>query len=286
MGVTAVVGATGTVGRRVAQRLAVKGHKVRAVARNPGEPAPGITPFAADMTVPEQARAAVEGVTAVYLTPVLGGEDPLATETRATRNVIDAAADRGVEQVVMHTALHADRGDTGSRLLDNKTGLERALADSGVGFTILRPPWFLQNLWLAREYLQQGVVSLPWPGDMVWGATDVEDLVSAAVTFFERGPANRGFDLHIPGGITGEQIAGAAREVLGRDVAYHEAQVSTREYVDAFPISDAHKDLYAELFDYFKSGTYLGNPRDILGMLDFQPRGPVAFMRDELFAGS
>lgn len=186
----------------------------------------------------------------------------------------------------MHTAVRADRGNTGARILDSKTPIEERLAGADVGYTILRPAWFLQNLWGAKDYLDQGVVSMPWSGDMVWAATDVEDVVTAAVTFFERGPANRGFDIHIPGGITGEQIATAATAVLGRDVAYHEAQVSSRDYVSTFPISEEHKDAYAELFDYFKSTTYLGDPQAIAEALsDYEPRGIEQFLAEELFAG-
>jgi len=285
MSMIAVVGATGTIGSRVAKRLAANGHQVRAIARSPQNGVEGIQPFAADLTDADEARRALEGVSGVYLTPIEAGADPLALETRVATNVIDAAARDGVEHVVMHTALHADRGNTGAMVLDNKTALEEALADSGVGFTILRPPWFLQNLWAARDYLEQGVVSLPWPGDMVWGAVDVEDVARAAVAFFERGPAGRGFDIHIPGGITGDQLAAAASNVLGQDVSYQEAPVSTRQYVDGFPISDVHKDLYAELFDYFKAQTYLGHPEEIVDTLDgFEPRGIEDFMREELFA--
>ena len=285
MSVIAVVGATGTIGSRLVARLAARGHEVRAIARNPGAPADGVEPFAADLTELDEAVAALEGATRVYLTPPEAGDDPLALETKVSHNVIDAAAQHDVEHLVMHTAVRANRGDTGSRLLDNKTGIEQAVADSGLGYTILRPAWFLQNLWGARDYFEQGIVSLPWAGDMVWAATDVEDIVTATVTFFERGPAGRGFDVHIPGGITGQQIAAAASRVLGRQVSYQEAQVSTRDYVEAFPISDAHKDIYAELFDYFRSHTYLGDPQPIIETLDgYEPRGLEDFLRNELFA--
>ncbi len=287
MSTIAIVGATGTIGSRLAPRLAAAGHKVRAIARKPGGSAPGIEPLAADLTSAEKALAALDGVDGVYLTPILGGEDPMGLETRVSMNVIDAAARRGVGHVVMHTALRADCGDTGARLLDNKTAIEAALADSGVGFTIFRPPWFLQNLWLARDYLEQGVVSLPWPGDMVWGAVDVEDVVTAAVAYFERGPANRGFDLLIPGGITGDSLAAAASKVLGREISYQEAPVSTRDYVEAFPISAPHKDIYAGLFDYFKSEPYLEDPSEIIAAVEgIKPRGIEDFLRGELFAQS
>jgi hypothetical protein len=100
------------------------------------------------------------------------------------------------------------------------------------------------------------------------------------------GTGNRAFDIHIPGGVTGEQIAEAATSVLDRPVAYHRAPVSSREYVAAFPLSEAHKDAYAELFDYFQATTYLGDPQPITETLTgFRPRGIEQFLREELFSG-
>lgn len=286
MSTIAVVGATGNIGSRVTAQLVARGHKVRAISRNPGEASTGVDAVAADLTDPAQAVDAVAGSDAVYLTPPEGGADPLGLERTVSLNVINAAAKQNIGHLVMHSAVHGDRGDTGARVLDNKSAIERALAASGVGYTILRPAWFLQNLWMARDYLEQGVVSMPWPGDMVWAATDINDIATAAVAFIENGPAGRGFDIHIPGGITGEQIAAAASRALSKDVAYYQAEGTSREYVEAFPISDPHKEIYAELFDYFQSKTYLGDPGSINVMMEgFEPRGLDAFMKEELFAG-
>ncbi|MDX1746941.1 MAG: hypothetical protein R3324_13465, partial [Halobacteriales archaeon] len=121
---------------------------------------------------------------------------------------------------------------------------------------------------------------------MVWAASDVSDIAVAAVRFLEEGPANRGFDVHVPGGMTGQQIADAASRVLDREVVYQQADLTTRQYVDSFPISEPHKDLYAELFDHFKAETYLGEPDDITGVLDgFEIHGIEHVLRNEIFAG-
>ena len=79
MSVIAVVGATGTIGSRLVGRLAAGDHEVRAIARDPGEFAKGVEPFAADLTDSDQAVAALEGATRVYLTPPEAGDDPLAS---------------------------------------------------------------------------------------------------------------------------------------------------------------------------------------------------------------
>ncbi|MGH3458622.1 SDR family oxidoreductase [Aeromicrobium sp.] len=284
MGTIAVIGASGNIGSRVVAGLASGGRPVRAITRTPIAGHDGVEVHAADLTNIDDAVAALEGVSAVYLTPPEGGDDPTGLELAVCNNVIEAAAKHAVEHVVMHTAVRADRGDTGARVLDNKTTIERALADSGLGYTILRPAWFMQNLWAARDYLQNGVVSLPWPGDMVWAATDINDIVDAAIRFLDQGPANRSFDIHVPGGITGHQIATAASTVLGHEVTYQPAGVSTRDYVGTFPFSEPHREMYVELFDYFISTTYLGDPQPITEALPgFRIRGLEDFLRHELF---
>ena len=72
------------------------------------------------------ADAAVAGADVVYLTTPEGGANPLDDEQAVVRNVISAAARAGVKHIVLHTALRANRGNTGARILDNKTPLEAA----------------------------------------------------------------------------------------------------------------------------------------------------------------
>jgi uncharacterized protein YbjT (DUF2867 family) len=247
MGSIAVVGITGIIGSRVARKLAAAGHEVVGLSRNPGTEAPARM-VAVDLRDARAAREALAGADGVYLTPPEGGATPLEDERAVDLNVIEAAKEASVGHVVMHTAVHADRGDTGARILNNKTVLERALADSGTPYTILRPAWYLQNLFGAKPWLDQGMFSMPWPADMVWAATDIEDIASLAVHFFEAGPENRGYDVHLPGGVTAAGIGGAVEAVKGHAVQYQEAP-SSRAAVEGYPLSDVHKELYAELFE-------------------------------------
>lgn len=288
MGVVLVAGVTGNVASRIASKLAAKGVDVRGVARHAsafeGE---GVELVEADLTDASAAERALEDVDSVYLTLPEAGENPLGLESAVATNVVRAATNAGVRHLVAHTAVHADRGDTGTGILDNKHPIERAIEDSGLGFTILRPGWFLQNLFGAKGYLEQGMFAMPWPADRAWAATSVEDVATAAVAFLERGPANAAFDVHIPGGVTGAGICEAAGEALGSEVAYQEFPGPTREFVEPYPLSPVHKDLYAELFDYFRRVDYQGDPTRIADALGgFETTSLEAFMRAELFAHS
>ena len=283
MSTIGIVGVTGNIGSRVAAGLADR-HDVVGLARNPEDAPAGVEPRSVDLTDAAQARDALAGLDGLYLTPPEGGEKPMELERNVVTNAISAARDHGIGHVVMHTAVHADRGGTGAAILDNKHEYERALADSGLGYTVLRPAWYLQNLFMAKDYLEQGMFSLPWPADMTWAATDIQDVADAAVHFLNQGPANRGFDVHIPGGITARDICDAVENVTGQAVQYQEAP-GTREAVEPYPISEKHKDAYAELFDYFKSTTYLGDPEPITEAVPGFEYGSIEdFMRRELFA--
>lgn len=269
MGRTVVIGGTGNVGSRVAQALLDAGEDVRVVSRDPsGFADTRAEPHAADLTDTHSARAAVQGADAVYLTPPLAGDDPLVLERTVASNVIAAARELGVGHLLAHTALHADRGDTGVDLLDNKAGIEQEIAASGVPYTILRPAWFIQNLFGAKPYLEQGMFSMPWPEHHPWAATSVADIARAAIGFHQRGPANRGFDLHVPGGITAAEICDAVGQALGREIQYQQFDGPTRQFVDAYPLPDAMKDLYAGLFAYLRDSDYRGDPQAVAAALD------------------
>ena len=283
-----VIGVTGTVGSRVAAKLARQGIQVRGIARDPSR-FPGhanVELVIADLTNRQEAEKALRNSRAVYLTPPEMGEDPLALESAVGLNVIEAAKHAGIQHLVLHTALQADRGKTGAGIIDHKRQLEQAAESSGIGYTILRPGWFLQNLFLAKDYFEQGMFSMPWPPERRIAGVSVEDIANVAVALLEKGPQNRGFDLHLPGGVTGTSIAQAASRVLDHPVQYVEFTNPAREFVASFLLSESHKALYAELFEYFRQQDYLGQPEALQGVLPgFQYTTVEQFMRSELFPG-
>ena len=88
---TAVIGATGKTGRRVADLLEERGHGVRRLAR-------GTTP-AFDWDRPEGWRGALDGVDRLYATyvPDLAVPEAAAAITR----LIEVARDAGVRRIVL-----------------------------------------------------------------------------------------------------------------------------------------------------------------------------------------
>lgn len=109
-GFTVVTGAAGTVARALVPQLP---GPVRLVDL-PGADFPAAEhAVEADLTDPDQARAALAGAAAVVhlagqASPAAGWPDLVRSNLVATANVLDAAAAHGVDHVVLASSVHAD----------------------------------------------------------------------------------------------------------------------------------------------------------------------------------
>lgn len=285
VGDIAVVGATGTVGRRVARRLAADGGTVRAVARQPGGLPDGVRPQPADLTDPDQARTSLRGADGVYLTLPHHGPDPLFLERTILTNVLDAAEAEGVAHVVVHTAMQAGPEESRGNLLEAKAAAEAELDGRDVPTSVLRPAWFAQNVAASRGALRDGELVYPWPAEVAWGWVDAEEVAATAVELIDHGPAEAPLTLQRPEPITGAAIAAACAEVLGTEVVYRDAGVDPATFCRAIPVSPAHQELLAGLFARIASGTYVAEPLEIATPPAAEPRRSLAdILRDDVLA--
>jgi uncharacterized protein YbjT (DUF2867 family) len=116
---TAVVGATGTIGRPLVEALADAGHDVVAVSRKPRGPDedPRITRAAADASDTVAIARALEGAEVVYhLVHSLGQPDFETVDRAAARAVAAGAAEGGAQQVVYLGGLGGERDDLSPHL--------------------------------------------------------------------------------------------------------------------------------------------------------------------------
>ncbi|QES40444.1 nucleoside-diphosphate sugar epimerase [Streptomyces venezuelae] len=124
-----VTGGTGTLGRLVTERLRADGHEVRVLSRH-------TQPYAVDLREGTGLDAAVTGVDVVVhcATTVRGGDE------RAARNLIAAARKAGVAHLVYISIVGIDRVPLG--YYKSKLAVERLIAESGLGWTVLRTTQF------------------------------------------------------------------------------------------------------------------------------------------------
>ena len=153
-----VVGATGMLGGEICRRLSAAGLPVRGLVRQTSAPdavaalrSAGVETVEGDLRDPGSLATACEGASAVITTVTAvssyrpGTNDLLTTDTTGTMHLIDAAADAGVGQFV-YTSFSGNL-ELDMPLRSAKRAVEAHLRASGMGYTILRPSYFMQ-IWL------------------------------------------------------------------------------------------------------------------------------------------
>jgi uncharacterized protein YbjT (DUF2867 family) len=139
-----VTGATGYIGGRLVPRLLERGHRVRALARNPDKLADvpwreQVDIARGDLGDAASLRSAFDGVDVVYyLVHSMGtSSDFVAAEAAAARNVVAAAADSGVRRLVYLGGLHPHGAEL-SPHLRSRVAVGDILFESGIETVVLQ----------------------------------------------------------------------------------------------------------------------------------------------------
>ncbi|MEU6818462.1 NAD(P)H-binding protein [Streptomyces sp. NPDC046860] len=210
-----VTGATGKTGRHVVRQLLAAGEEVRVLIRDPESAAnaenadalSGVDVVRGDLSEPESLYAALDGVSSVFLFPVLDAIPAFA----------ETAKRAGVRKAVLFTgawaAGHTAR-DRASWVYPRYRAAEAALAENGPErWTVLRPAPFATNaLWWAPGARADGVVRLPHP-DAVCPVVHEADLAAAAVAaLLDDGHHGKRYTVTGPAPVSqAEQVAAIAR---------------------------------------------------------------------------
>ena len=237
-----VVGATGSIGRRVVATLGRHGLPARALVRDLARGRsvlPGVELVRGDLERPGTLAAAVDGVDAVVFTH--GGGNSQEVDYGGVRNVL-AAIPGELPRIALMTSIGVTQSGGGYReLLEWKRRSERLVRASGAPYTIVRPGWF-DNTSPGQDalVLEQGDTETGMRG--IGRDQLAEVLVRALITdtaigttfelFADRGPAPSDWSglfaplaVDIPGALNGAQdrtgLPDLDREpaVVQRDVA-------------------------------------------------------------------
>lgn len=215
-----ITGATGNTGQVIAEELKRRGVPFKAMARSGKNRArlmaAGTEAVHGDFDDPASLVRALDGAEKAYLccTP-----DHLVGPRETA--FISAAKKAGVRHIVKCSAYGAGI-DSWSGNLRSHGRVERALVDSGIQYTILRPHGFMQTFTLMGWDLVQkaGVLTAPF-GDGSMPLIDVRDVATVAVkALTERGHANKEYDLTGGEALSFYQIAEIMTRELGRPVTY------------------------------------------------------------------
>ncbi len=214
-GTVLVAGATGTVGSDVVRQLLGVGIRPRALVRDIsasrrrfGEQ---IDEVSGDLDDPRSIEAALEGVDRLFLL-TRQTERQLIQE----RTLIAAARRTGVSRVVKISVFRADEHSP-LQIARQHWHAEQALRDSGLRHTVLRPVFFMQNLF---SMIRPGLIGTG-AGDGRVAMIDARDVAAAAVAALVVLPADgQVHTLTGPAALTFDQVADILSRRTG-DIVRH-----------------------------------------------------------------
>jgi len=218
-----IIGVTGVLGRETARQLLAAGHKVRGLTRYP-ENAVDVKKLGAeivqgDLIDKNSLRSACQGVDAVlaaaHQVMGVGKYSSKAVDDEGHCALIDAAKEGKVKHFVYTSAQHVSL-DHPTDFYRNKAKAEAHLRASGLSYTILRPPafmeWHVHNV-LGKSILETGKATIFGSGNNpanFMAARDAAHMAVLALT--DSRLKNKDIEIGGPDNITRNQIA----EMYGR----------------------------------------------------------------------
>lgn len=221
----AITGATGFVGQAVLDHALAAGHGIRAIARRPQAPRPGVEWIEGDLANPDALHRLCEGADAVIhiagAVNVPTREAFAAANIAGTQAIVDAATAAGVSRFV-HVSSLAAREPQLSNYGWSKAEAERVVMASALNGTVIRPPGVYgphdSDMLETFKMAVRGLMLLPPAGRGSW--IHVDDLAAALLSAATHGewPMARVFEIagEPPGGLTHIELARNIRRAAGR----------------------------------------------------------------------
>ncbi len=232
-----IVGSTGVLGREAARQLLAAGHQVRAMTRSLDKAADlrsmGAEVVQGDLIDPASLQSACRGVEAVlaaaHQLTGTGKYSSEAVDDAGHRALIDAAKAAGVKHFVYTSAQHASPVHP-TDFYRSKAKIEAHLKASGLSYSILRPPafmeWHVHNL-LGASILTSGKTTIYGKGDNpinFIAGTDVARFAVLALT--DPRLKNRAIDIGGPDNTSKNEIVRLYEKHSGRKARVTHAPVA------------------------------------------------------------
>lgn len=221
-----VTGATGAVGMALIPELLQRGHRVRALVRDPRRLGPqrvNVQISLVDLGDPHGLRHALRGIdTVIHLAATIRDEPPRRLEEvngLGTVRLLRAAEREGVDRFVFFSALNATTFQR-TRFFRSKALAEDAVADADLRSTIFAPsiaydPHDHFTSWMRRLALLP-VLPISGEGRAAYQPIWVRDVAACVAAALERDAGSERFELAGPETLTYEQIARLVAETAGR----------------------------------------------------------------------
>jgi len=215
----AITGATGQLGRLAVAKLKEKTatENLVALVRNPSKAEDlGIEARVFDYSKPETLVDSLQGIDTLFL--ISGSE--IGQREIQHKNVINAAKQAGVKRIVYTSILNASTSEMA--LAPEHVATEKALAESGLRYTILRNGWYTENY--ARSIpgsIQAGGFIGSAGEGKISSATREDYAEAAAVVLTTEGHENKIYELAGDDAYTLSDLAAEISKQTGKDIPYN-----------------------------------------------------------------
>ena len=277
-----LTGATGKTGSTAARVIAEKGAAARALVRDEAKAAPlkdaGIELVVGDAGDAVVLRQAMTGVDrALLIMP--NNEQQEAIETR----LVDAAAEAGVRHIVKLSSMEASP-DSKSPIARLHYTVEQHIRQSGLAWTMVRPNFFMQNLFgnaATIKSIQKFFLPL---GDGKTAMSDARD-VGAVIGEVMTGDGHEGqsYELTGPELLTFADVADRFSEVLGKKIEYvNQPMEEYRKVLVQFLPDEWHLNAVCALFAEIAEGGLDYTTDTVRELLGREPNSLKQFIQDHL----
>lgn len=214
-----ITGATGNIASHLIPNLLQSGASVRGLVRSPGKAAAleeaGMEIAVGDFMDSGALDNAMVGIDTVFL---ITATDEFALEQAG--NVLAAAKRAGNPRIVRVSALKPTKeGPTDNSRQHFET--DREIYASGMPYTIIRPNFYMQNLFMAADTIAADGVMYWGMGDARIGMIDARDIADFAFKILtDEGHDGKTYTITGPTVITFHEAAKALSAALGKNVTY------------------------------------------------------------------
>jgi len=271
-----VTGATGTVGSEVVRRLLTAGEQPRALVRDQGTArkrlGEQVEHVVGDLNRPETIEAALAGVDRLFLVTTQSSRQP-----EWERSVIEAATRVGVGHIVKLSVFRADERSP-LQIARQHAQAERALEQSGLAFTIVRPVFLMQNL---LAMLRDGAIYTAAASGRV-AMVDARDAAAVAVAALTRdGHLGRTYTLTGPEALSFDDVANTLSRETRRPTRHvHVSPDNLRAALEGQGVAAWFAEDMAKLHGMLAGGYEDLVTNDVGAVTGSPPRDLAQFVRD------
>ena len=249
-----LTGATGRVGSAAARALLRAQIPFRVLVRDPGKlgvDGEKMEVVEGDLGDPRAVEQALEGISRALI--VMGNHPD---QSILERQFATLAGNTGVSHLVKVSSMEA-APDATAILPKNHYGTEQHIASLGIGWTFLRPNYYMQNMLMySGSIARTNSFALPL-GDAKTAMIDARDVGEvAAVVLTTEGHAGQTYRLTGPELIDFYEVAARMSAVLDRPLSYvAQSPEAFREVLGQFIQSAWQLDAVCELFAEIAAGS-------------------------------